>query len=193
MLVFRRSRSPDKTLWEGTLLERVQQILDHPRFIECLSRNEEKEASRRFCRHDMTHLLDVARIAYILALENPTAFDTFARAIGHPERGQATKEVVYGAALLHDMGKWKQYEDGEDHAEVGARLCLGVLGECGYSQSEIDVIAEAIVNHRKKGKNRSDTFLGRILALADGYSRLCCNCGEKTDCRWRLKQERIIY
>lgn len=167
--------------------------MNHPRFNACLSRNEELEASRRFCRHDMAHLLDVARIAYILALEAPEAYDAFARSLGHPGRGPAAKETLYAAALLHDMGKWKQYEDGEDHAEVGARLCLGVLAECGFSEAETAVIAEAIVNHRKKGKNRSDSFLGAILAQADVHSRLCCRCGGKSDCRWRMKQERLVY
>lgn len=44
----------------------------------------------------MSHLLDVARIAYIRNLEKGYGF---------------RKDVIYAAAVLHDIGKALQYEE----------------------------------------------------------------------------------
>ena len=50
-------------------MERVNRILEHDGYQECLRKNETAEKDRRFCRHDMAHFLDVARIAWILNLQ----------------------------------------------------------------------------------------------------------------------------
>ena len=44
-------------------MKKVNAILAHPLYRECYARLEELEKDRIFCRHQMTHLLDVARIA----------------------------------------------------------------------------------------------------------------------------------
>ena len=43
----------------------------------------------------MSHLMDVARIAYITCLEQNLGIE---------------KDVIYGAAILHDIGKYAQYD-----------------------------------------------------------------------------------
>ncbi|MTV48509.1 HD domain-containing protein [Heliobacillus mobilis] len=214
---------PTKRSMGGCTLNRVRRILEQPLFLKCLEQNAACEKDRLFCRHDLTHLLDVARIAYILALESPDEYRQFAQALHRrnaaadagnlgvsetvtDEKAEAdtniriddqikekTKEVIYSAALLHDMGKWKQYETGEDHAKVGAELCKPLLKDCGFNDMEIDLIAEAIRHHRKKERKMSPTFLGQILARADGYSRLCCRCEQTSECNWKKKQETLIY
>ena len=50
-------------------MKRVNAILVNPLYRECYARLEELEKDRIFCRHQMTHLLDVARIAYISNME----------------------------------------------------------------------------------------------------------------------------
>ena len=50
-------------------MKRVNAILKAPLYRRCYARLEELERERIFCRHQMTHLLDVARIAYILNME----------------------------------------------------------------------------------------------------------------------------
>ncbi|MDD6812768.1 MAG: hypothetical protein PUD93_13090, partial [Lachnospiraceae bacterium] len=66
-------------------MERIDKILNHELFIFCLKKNEEAERERIFCRHNMEHFLDVARIGEILNLE---------------EHRRIPKVQIYAAALL---------------------------------------------------------------------------------------------
>ena len=50
-------------------MERVEAIRNNPLFRASMERIERAEAEREFCRHGMSHVLDVARIAWITALE----------------------------------------------------------------------------------------------------------------------------
>ena len=74
---------------------RISYIRKHPLYVSSYQRLQELEQERIFCCHQMNHLLDTARIAYILSLE---------RGIG------ISKEAIYAAAILHDIGKGRQYE-----------------------------------------------------------------------------------
>ena len=94
-------------------MKRVNAILAHPLYRECYTRLEELEKDRIFCRHQMTHLLDVARIAYISNMEQGLGIE---------------KEVIYAAALLHDIGKYVQYEDGTPHEQSGEKIASEILG-----------------------------------------------------------------
>ena len=49
-------------------MERVNQILQHTLYQSCRRQIDEKEKDRIFCGHDMGHLLDVARLAWIFNL-----------------------------------------------------------------------------------------------------------------------------
>ena len=84
-----------------------------------MERLAEYEKDRIFCRHGMEHLLDVARIAYIENLEN--------------NRG-ISKEIIYGAALLHDIGRYLQYTEGIPHEKAGEELALEILKDSGFSK-----------------------------------------------------------
>ena len=78
-------------------MERVNQICRHPLWTESVDKIRELERDRIFCKHDVAHCLDVARIAYIENLE----------------RGlEIPKERIYAAALLHDIGRHLQYLEG---------------------------------------------------------------------------------
>ena len=70
------------------------------------------EQDRIFCRHDTTHFLDVARIAYIENLENGLGL---------------AKEEIYAAALLHDIGRHLQYTRGIPHEQASAMEAEGIL------------------------------------------------------------------
>lgn len=78
-------------------MERVNQILQHTLYQSCRRQIDEKEKDRIFCGHDMGHLLDVARLAWIFNLE---------------ANQEISKERIYAAALLHDIGRHIQYENG---------------------------------------------------------------------------------
>ena len=50
-------------------MDRVNQIWKHPLYQTELHKLQLLEADREFCRHTPEHFLDVARLAYIRALE----------------------------------------------------------------------------------------------------------------------------
>lgn len=157
-------------------MERVQRILAHPFYKECVSAIATYEKDRQFCGHDMVHFLNVARIAMILNLKE--------------NKKPIRKDVVYAAALLHDMGRHIQYENGRDHAKASAELALRVLGECGYSEKETARIVEAIANHRNKEVKKGSDLKG-ILYRADKASRACYSCPVEAECNWKKSKKNM--
>lgn len=149
-------------------MDRINQILQHPLFQQYMEANAVKEKGRIFCRHNMAHCLDVARIAYILNIE---------------EEYQLPMDMIYGAALLHDIGRHVQYETGEKHAYVSARLAPQILHDCGYSEEECEGIAEAIYEHSDKSRIGKRSLKG-LLARADQMSRACYACQAAEECKW---------
>lgn len=161
-------------------MDRINRILQHPVFLECVRQNEMAEAKRSFCHHDIEHLCAVARIAMLLNLE---------------EGMDLPKDIVYGAALLHDSGRYKQYLDGTPHDEAGAELTRCVLPECGYEEDEITVITEAIASHRGSSKKTRGRGLAELLYRADKMSRNCRFCKVYEECNWpeELKGQEFIW
>lgn len=149
------------------MMERIEKLLSLPHYQQYLKKNEEKERDRKFCVHNWQHFLDVARLTYILVLENE-------------KKDKLSKEVVYAAALCHDLGKWQQYETGEDHALVSAVLARALLLEAGFSGKETDLICQAIAEHRTKSNPESS--LGIYLKKADKLARLCRLCQAQDEC-----------
>ena len=148
-------------------MQRFYEVLAAPRFREYLQRIGEHEAGRKFCRHDEQHLLDTARLPRILVLE---------------ERLDFSREMVYTAAFLHDIGRWCEYEGlQEDHAAAGAVLARPLLQKAGFTGPETDVITAAIAEHRLPSLQCA-TPLGRILAAADDLSRRCFACAAAAEC-----------
>lgn len=147
-------------------MERVNKILKNKKHIEYMEKIFEFEKNRIFCKHGYNHIFDVARIAYILNLENDYNLD---------------KELIYITSLLHDIGRWKEYEDGSDHAEVSAILSKNILTDVNFSSEEIDLIQVAIREHRKKGNASNE--LSKILYSADKLSRECYRCKSIDKCK----------
>lgn len=145
-------------------MERVNRILKHPKFIAYLALNEAAEDTRRFCHHDLQHAVDVARVAYIISLEKGYALN---------------KEVIYMAALLHDIAKWKQYQSNMDHASEGAVLAAEILQDIGIDEGETEFILEAIRSHRSGAANSP---LGEIIYEGDKVCRLCSHCKALHEC-----------
>ncbi len=150
-------------------MERVNQILQLESYQKYLKKNEEAEVGRVFCHHDMGHFLDVARIAMLLNLEEHYGID---------------KELVYAAALLHDIGRWQQYEDGTPHEKVSAMLAPEMLVKCGFNTKESEMIVRAISLHRSSGV-KDDKDLNGLLYRADKLSRACFTCKAEKECNWK--------
>lgn len=150
-------------------MNRVNAILHHPLFVSRLERLEQLEANRSFCRHGLDHLLDVARLMWIASLEEGLGLD---------------REVVYAAALLHDIGRGDQLERGVPHEEAGAALAAELLPQAGFSEEEAQEIRSAIQFHRGSGGARERSPLGALLYRADKQCRPCWRCKARKACNW---------
>lgn len=160
-------------------MARVNQLLEDGDYIGYMEKIEELEKERRFCKHGFEHGLNVARVAYAYMLEKGEVI--------------LPKEVVYAAAFLHDIGRWVEYQTGEDHAEVGAQLARPLLEACRFNSEDIQVILQGIREHRRHpGDNL--TPLGEALALADDWSRDCRHCSAQALCyKFNYAMKQIMY
>ncbi len=156
-------------------MDRANRILKNEHFLCHLQANEAAEADRRFCCHNMGHFLDVARIGQILNLEEVLGL---------------SKELIYAAALLHDLGRHVQYETGEPHELPGGRFAPEILSECGFDDKETDVIIDAIVNHRNADVARERSLRG-LLYRADKASRACFGCKMEAECNWKAEKKNL--
>jgi putative nucleotidyltransferase with HDIG domain len=91
------------------------------------------------------------------------------------------KELIYATALLHDIAKWKQYEQGVDHAEEGAILAGKILSEIGLDKDTTNTILKAIRTHRTKDGEKS--LLGELLYESDKACRPCVFCKSLESCK----------
>lgn len=159
-------------------MEKIDKLLKHPLYKECQQKIDMAELDRIFCKHGIEHALDVARIFYIKVLEKNMPYQ---------------KEIVYAAALLHDLGRSRQYEEGVLHHEAGTEIALKILEECDYEKDEIIMITKAIQSHRISNENQD--FFSRMLYEADKESRNCYSCKARKECYWteERKNKTIIY
>ncbi|MDK2985354.1 MAG: uncharacterized protein PWQ96_996 [Clostridia bacterium] len=162
-------------LW-GDRLERLNIILQSAIYKNIVAEITEYEKDREFCRHTMQHFVDTARICYILILE-----DTMKAAHSDGKRSIFTKEVIYAAGMLHDIGRLEQYQTGADHAVKGAEIAGDMLSKAHFSPGEIELITTAIREHRRLPEN--PTYLGERLYKADKLSRPCYGCSVIDECR----------
>lgn len=147
-------------------MKRINKIIHHPFYTQSLSRLQALEADRIFCRHDMPHFLDVARFMWIEVLERQLSSD---------------RDVVYAAALLHDIGRVEQYENGTPHEQASAELAAKLLPNAGFNEDEVCEVTAAILSHRKSGVVST---LGQLLYQADKRSRNCWCCSARDMCNW---------
>ena len=164
------------------VLPRAAAVLRDSRFAASIDAVERSERARVWCRHGLDHLLDVARLAHISNLES---------GCGIP------RDVVYAAALLHDIGRSVQYATGEDHDAAGARIAGEILGtvdaDYRFSAEERAAIVAAVAGHRGLDGS-SETGLDalpRLIAVADKASRPCYACGARTSCYWPEEKKNL--
>ncbi|MHB1127643.1 MAG: HD domain-containing protein [Bacillota bacterium] len=153
-------------------------ILQDTEFLGLLKEIQSREEDRPFCQHQLPHLMDVARIAYILLLETGKKAQLLYDCSSRDER--RAKEIIYTAALLHDIGRGRAYVTGEEHERIGAMLAPLFLEKHGFSPGESTVICRAVGEHR--GKDQNPSLLGALLHKADRHSRLCDQCNARQDC-----------
>ena len=146
---------------------RVERILEDPFYKTQIKKIYESELDRIFCRHGFGHAVSVARIAYILTMEEKLPF---------------RKDVIYGAALLHDVGRYTPEEKEMSHHEAGAVYAKEILRRAGYDEEETEMICSAIRAHKDPDDRRDS--LESVLYRADKLSRNCFVCDAREECYW---------
>ena len=107
------------------------------------------------------------------------------------ERGLGVdKELIYAAALLHDIGRHLQYTKNIPHDEAGAQLAEIIMADCGFSPAEREEVAQAILQHRGGG-DRSRDGLAALLYRADKASRACLFCAAEPECNWSREKKNM--
>lgn len=160
------------------MTDRINAILNDQEYQTYLREIKMCEKDRIFCRHNMAHFLDVARLAWIFNLE---------------EQIDLERERIYAAALLHDIGRHLQYKDGIPHEKASKKLAEPILERCGFKGEEKEEILKAIADHRSKEIAQEKTLSG-VLYRADKMSRSCFGCDAQQQCDWSAekKNKRII-
>ena len=152
----------------NTDMQRVNSICSHPLWKSCVSKIRDLERERIFCCHDTSHFLDVARIAWIENLEKRLAI---------------SREIIYAAAMLHDIGRHLQYMQGVPHDEGSVSIASDILKDSGFDEKEQAGILSAIRMHRNPdAASRND--LAGIIYRADKKSRICAFCSASDKCNW---------
>lgn len=163
-------------------MERIEKIRKHPLYVRNQQRIDEMEVNRIFCCHGVNHSLDVARILYILVLEQGLSYE---------------KDIIYATALLHDIGRGLQYEEHVSHHEVGAKLAKDILLDCNYSEDEIAMITAAIAGHHtgkshsEAVKDYSEASFTDLFYQADKLSRNCFDCKASKQCYWTQEKRNL--
>lgn len=157
------------------MMERVNSIYQNEAYQLYLGKIEAYEKHRIYCKHNLSHFLDVARIAWIRCLEKEITVD---------------KEVVYACALLHDIGRWCEYETGEAHDGAGVRLAKEILKDTDYSLADRLDILEAIGSHRRVTV-KEEQGLNHIIYYADKASRACHICKVNESCKWDEEKKNL--
>ncbi|MBM6861119.1 HD domain-containing protein [Clostridium saudiense] len=153
-------------------MKKVDEILNNSLYKESLEKLLKYEEKRAFCRHDLKHFIDMARIAYIMVLEKGLSY---------------SKELIYAIGLLHDIGRVKQYEEGIPHHIASVELSKEILKKIDFTDEEKNTIIKSIECHREE----SDDELGVIIYKSDKLSRECFNCKAINECYWSNEKKNL--
>lgn len=150
-------------------LELTNKIMRNKAYGQLTRELCELEKGRKFCGHDMEHFLAVARVALIMCFEKGI---------------EVNADIIYSAALLHDLGRIEEYTRGEPHDIAGVRTAQRLLDEIGCSPDERRQILSLISSHRHSGEN-DENSPEYIFYLADKRSRQCFACAASEECNWK--------
>lgn len=155
-------------------LELTNRIVRNETYKKELDTLRSLEMGRVFCKHDMEHFLSVARLTLILCGEKNISVQP---------------DMIYSAALLHDIGRTEQYKNGTPHDIAGEQIAERILNEVGCPDDMRINILSLIASHRNKD-NKKDS-LEDIFYIADKRSRLCFCCEAQDECNWSLEKRNM--
>ena len=100
--------------------------------------------------HGMDHIMRVTRLCEIIG-----------------KREHAAMDILVPAALLHDIARPLEKEQGIPHETEGAKIAGEYLASITYDPSSIREIKDAIRTHRYRSAEKPRTLEARILSDAD--------------------------
>jgi len=80
---------------------------------------------------------------------------------------RADLRVLGAAALLHDVGRFREEDTGISHSKLSGDMGEGILRELEYTDAEIQGVKEAIRTHRFSEDLTPTSLEGEILSDAD--------------------------
>lgn len=156
-------------------MERIQKIWAHPLYQDQYQKLQQAEQDRIFCKHDLAHFLDVARLAYLYKLE---------------EKKPLSKALIYAAALLHDLGRYEEMTVGTPHEVASVKLAGRIMPDCGFDSVSLISVQNAILGHRKNTPV-AESRLADYLYRADKQSRCCFACPAAEACNWEQEKRNL--
>lgn len=150
----------------------TNQLFKNKKYQIHLKKIGNHEEKRRFCRHDVDHFLTLARIASIKCFESET---------------NLSLDLIYTTALLHDIGRFMEYEKQIPHEIASYELAIPLLNELHYSEVEKNIILDAILNHR----NPNTSGFNHIFYESDKLSRPCFSCSVEAECYWAKEKKNL--
>ncbi len=155
-------------------MKRLDRIIHHPVFQQELERLEFYEKDRIYCRHNLEHLLAVARTAQILNLER---------------QANIPQDVLYAASLLHDIGRACQYATGQPDRQPGVMLAEKTPKDAAFTPAQPNELLDCGQHHH--GRPWGGTDLVSILSEADTRSRPCFSCLAAESCKWSMERRNL--
>ncbi|MDE5753875.1 MAG: HD domain-containing protein, partial [Oscillospiraceae bacterium] len=98
-------------------------------------------------------------------------------------------DVIYAAALLHDIGRTEEYQHGISHDLASIRLSESILQKIQCEEEKKQKILNLIRNHRNQIQNADS--LESVFYKADKKSRLCFCCPAQIQCNWSQEQRNM--
>ena len=173
-------------------MNRINNIIKNQRYLKYIEKINFYEKNRVFCRHDVTHFLDVCRLAEIewLGQQLSPSEKKEVKNANPMKFSKISRELIYAAGLLHDIGRWQEYENEISHEIASANLAPAILEESGFVKEEIEMIVEVIKNHRNP-LMEEEAGLSGILYRADKKSRPCFLCLAEKECNWSKSKKNL--
>ena len=117
---------------------------------------EVKDKLKNDPAHDFEHIMRVYRNAQMIC-----------------KHEKANERLVLAAALLHDIISYPKSDKRSKNSSIeSAKKSRQILKKHDYSNSEIDIVYEAILTHSFSQNSVSDTMEGKILQDADRLDAL---------------------
>ena len=137
----------NRNLQNGILVDYLMRTHPQKAGSRLSAREESVLQLARFCRFEEKHSRHIAKLALEL-------FDS-ARAIGLHDTPPVSRELLYYAALLHDIGIFISFANHNAHSHYLIRNTELL----GFTEREIELIAALAFFHRKRPSKKIPLFL----------------------------------